>query len=1077
MPVPPVVAVVVIHEPGDWLGETLAALAGQDCPGLQHLVLVTGSESDPGRRAVLDLVATNLPGAVVRLLGGNPGFAAACNRVLDLVEGESGFFCFLHDDVALAPDAISRLVEEGYRSNVGVAGPKLVYWDEVRMIQSVGTMVDRFGVGVAVADVGELDQEQHDAVRDVFALSGACLMVRADLFRAVGGFTADLAIHGADLDLCWRCHAAAARVVVVPAAVARHRESMLRDAPTDTRDDTLAATGPPLVDAEAESTRVRTVLSLTPAPQLPLLIAQLIAHTVIRSLILLFTGRVGPAGVEVRALLSSVVGLGGVIARRRHAAAVRRVSGAEVRALQLQGSAHVTSWLRARARAAGIAQAAGPVVREATPRAVVTLWVLLAVLLVAGSRSLITGGIAEVGQMARTEGGVRDLVSAHVSGWWSAGFGQASAVPTGVLLWAIGGVVSLGDLDVARMLFVVALPLVGWLGAWRLASVLGTRAARVAGTLAYAAVPLPYAAIASGRWGALAVYAGLPWIVHLSRLVVGHVDLGRAYLDAAGNRVVEVDRDLFVDAPPTRMRRHCAALALVASSVAAFEPGIVVVVPVTVAALWLATWVHGAPALRSLRWLGVGAGIVGSAAVLNLPWSATYVRSGWWEALTGAPVEGGRDLGLVALASFSVGRFLFAPLSIALYVAVAGAVFLVRGAKVPWALRGALLTGVNLLLVVLDDAALLPVHLPEPAVMLVPAALGISICAASMGAALSVDLRRGKFSWRQPLGLVVTAAFAVGTVPVATNAVDGGWNQPSLAVVQLMNQLPGEDVDGGYRTLFIGDPRVLPGAPNNLGWGIGWSVVNGRAPDVTEMWETGPTRARDQALVALYGIVRGQTARSGRLLAPLGVRYVVVPIIDGGESRRESPIAAPDGLEEALSRQLDLKRRYSSPDLVIFENASWIPVRSVLAAPTADASARAGAESVISADLAGAVPALHSEDPVASVTGDLPVGTFHAAVSFNDRWRLTGPDGRGIPMRPAFGLTNAWDITTAGRHMLSFDTGALQSAGVILQFAAWCVLAWLAVARGRRPRRLTSAPTATEQSAVMSMDQGREGVL
>lgn len=1071
MPVPPVVAVVVIHEPGDWLGESLAALAGQDYQGLQHLVLVTGSESDPGRRGVLDLVATNLPRAVVRLLGGNPGYAAACNRVLELVEGESGFFCFLHDDVALAPDAISRLVEEVYRSNAGVAGPKLVYWDEIRMIQSVGTMVDRFGVELAVADEGELDQEQHDAVRDVFALSGACLMVRADLFRAVGGFTADLAIHGADVDLCWRCHAAAARVVVVPAAVARHRESMLRDAPADA----LADAESPLVDADAETARVRTVLSLTPAAQLPPFIPQLIAHTIARSLILLFTGRVGAAAVEVRALLSSVVGLGGILERRRHAADGRRVSGAEVRALQLQGSAHVTSWLRARARRAGIAQAAGPVVREATPRAVVTLWVFLAVLLAVGSRSLITGGIAEVGQMARTGGGVRDLIAAHVSGWWSAGFGQVSAVPTGVLLWAIGGVVSLGDMDVARMLFVVALPLVGWLGAWRLASVMGTRAARVAGTLAYAAVPLPYASIASGRWGALAVYAGLPWIVHLSRLVVGHIDLGRTYLDAAGNRVVEVDRDLFVDAPPSRMRRHCAALALLAASIAAFEPGVVVVVPVTVVALWLATWVHGAPALRSLRWLVVGAGIVGSAAVLNLPWSVTYVRSGWWEALTGAPVEGGRDLGLVALASFSVGRFLFAPLSIALYAAVAGAVFLVRGAKVPWALRGSLLTGVSLLLVVLDDAALLPAHLPEPAVMLVPAALGISICAASMGAALSVDLRRGKFSWRQPLGLLVAAAFAVGTVPVATNAVDGGWNQPSLAVVQLMSQLPDDDVDGGYRTLFIGDPRVLPGAPTNLGWGIGWSVVNGRAPDVTEMWETGPTRARDQALVALYGIVRGQTARSGRLLAPLGVRYIVVPIIDGGQSRRESPIAAPDGLEEALSRQLDLKRRYSSPDLVIFENASWIPVRSVLAAPAADASARAGAESVISADLAGAVPAFNSTDPDASVTGDLPAGTFHVAVPFTDRWRLTGPDGREIPVRPAFGLTNAWDITTQGRHVLSFDTGALQSTWVLLQFAVWCVLGWLAVARNRRPRRLTTAVTTGPESAVMSMGDGSGG--
>lgn len=1072
MPTPPVVAVVVVHEPGEWLSESLGGLAAQDYPGLQCLVLVTGDEADPSRRPILDAIATHLPGAVVRVLGANPGYAGACNRVLDLVQGDSGFFCFLHDDVALAPDAVTRLVEEVYRSNAGVAGPKLVYWDEPRMIQSVGTLVDRFGVELPVADEGELDQEQHDAVQDVFAVSGACLFVRADLFRAVGGFTADLSVHGADIDLCWRCHAAAARVVVVPAAVARHRESMVRDADREVMIDDDGAS----LDIGAEATRVRTVLSLTTAPQLVLLIPQLVAHTLARTLILLVTGRVGAAAVEIRALLAGVVGFVPILERRRKAARLRTVSGAEVRALQIQGSAHVSAWLRARARRAGLAESVGGPVREATPRTVVTLWVFLGLLLVVGSRSLIADRVADVGQMAEVgAGGVRDLVSTYAAGWWSAGFGQVSPAPTGVLLWAVGSLATLGDLDVARMLFVVALPFVGWLGAWRFASVMGTRASRVTGTLAYAAVPLPYASIAAGRWGALAVYAGLPWIVHLARLLVGHVDVGRTYVDTAGNRVVEVDRDLFVDAPPAQYVRHGATLALVTAAVAAFEPGIVVVVAMVVVALWLATWGHGAPALRSLRWVWVGVGAGGAAVVLNLPWSATYVRSGWWESLTSVPVEGGRDVGLVGLASFEVGRFVLAPLSLTLLAAVIGALFLVRGARVPWALRGALLTGVTFLLAVLDDAALLPAHLPEPAVVLAPAAFGLSICAASLGAALSVDLRRGRFSWRQPLGLLVGAAFMAGTVPAALNAVDGAWNQPSLAVAQLMRQLPDSTTEGDYRTVYLGDPRALPGAPSNLGWGIAWSVVNGRAPSLVEMWETPPTRAREQALVALYGIVRGKTARSGRLLAPIGVRYIVVPIIDGAGSRRDAPIPAPNGLVQALSRQLDLKRKYSSPDLVIFENAAWLPLRSMLGPTTAEASTRAGAESMITSDFSGAVPVLGSSDPDAAVAGELPPGTFHLSVPFTERWRLVGPDGRTVAVTPAFGLTNTYAVATEGVHTLSFRTGALHGVAVVFQFVAWCVVAWLALSRAGIRRRLrrsaqTSAATPSDGPALTMGD-------
>ena len=49
-------------------------------------------------------------------------------------------------------------------------------------------------------------------MRDTFSLSTACLLVRTDLFRAIGGFDAEVAGHGDELDLCWRAHASGARV-------------------------------------------------------------------------------------------------------------------------------------------------------------------------------------------------------------------------------------------------------------------------------------------------------------------------------------------------------------------------------------------------------------------------------------------------------------------------------------------------------------------------------------------------------------------------------------------------------------------------------------------------------------------------------------------------------------------------------------------------------------------------------------------------------------------------------------------------------------------------------------------------
>ncbi|MFM9133515.1 MAG: glycosyltransferase family 2 protein, partial [Actinomycetota bacterium] len=82
---PPVVATMVVHEPGDWFPETLAALAAQDNPGLQHLFLLSGDPSAAANSPARDLIETALPDAVIRYTGGNPGYAASCNAVLNLV--------------------------------------------------------------------------------------------------------------------------------------------------------------------------------------------------------------------------------------------------------------------------------------------------------------------------------------------------------------------------------------------------------------------------------------------------------------------------------------------------------------------------------------------------------------------------------------------------------------------------------------------------------------------------------------------------------------------------------------------------------------------------------------------------------------------------------------------------------------------------------------------------------------------------------------------------------------------------------------------------------------------------------
>ena len=85
--------------------------------------------------------------------------------------------------------------------------------------------MDRFGAPVRRVERREFDQSQHDEPREVFAVPGGCILVRADLFAAIGGFDDQISMLGEDIDLSWRARIAGARVVVTPAATVAHLEA------------------------------------------------------------------------------------------------------------------------------------------------------------------------------------------------------------------------------------------------------------------------------------------------------------------------------------------------------------------------------------------------------------------------------------------------------------------------------------------------------------------------------------------------------------------------------------------------------------------------------------------------------------------------------------------------------------------------------------------------------------------------------------------------------------------------------------------------------------------------------------
>ena len=998
---PPVVAAIVVHQPCPWLEEVVTSLASQDYPNLQTLFFVTSSTSSAST-AETEIIRHTLPAAVIRQVEGNPGYGPLMNEVSRLVEGESGFFCFMHDDVALDSNAISSMIEEMFRSNAGVVGPKIVMWDDVSVLQSVGLGADRIGDISPIVEQGEKDQEQHDAVRDVFLVPSACMLVRADLFREIGGFSPDMPLFGEDLDFCWRTHLSGARVLVVPTARARHRKEM---------DATRSVATMSALEARH---RVRTVATLSGRVQLPVVLVQLLLMAIARLVIGVFNGTFRQAQASLRASIAVVFDARYIIRRRAEVRPYRRVPAAEIHDLQSRGSARLWAFIRKRrSRVQEISGLTTANLANPKSRFVGATALIVFALIIFGSRGLIGGGVASVGEflpMRSASESPTALISSVVSGWWQAGFGQASANPTGIVLLAIAGIAVLGRIGAVQILAVVGALFVGCMGMWQVASGFFGSRARMIGLLVYAAVPVPYVAIAQGRFGVLTCYAALPWML---RLFV------RAGQRPDGAHKTQV----------------WASTVLFGAMVCAFEPTFIVLVIFASVA-----WMVGDLVSR-VRWQAVAAVLqlvcvlVVGIIVLNFPWSGGFIAADWWQQIIGVQTARAGNVGLATLARMDSGVMAISVLVLGLYVPVIVGLLIVRGDKLVWAARSATLVFFATVTVALADAGYVHFTLPELGILFVMVACGLSLASATMASFVFDDQAESVYRWWKPFASVALASIVIGGLPAVALSANGRWGQPKISLAQLLTQLPTDPASGDYNVVYVGRSDVLPLPAIRLNDQTAFAIADDGELTMRDHWLAPSNALTDSVAQALNATISQQTVRSGRLLSSLAVRYVVVPVIDGAVSSVDQPLEAPPGLLEGLSLQLDFRRVYTANDLVIFENMAYTPSLTKLDEASAVLSQQAGTDALLSSQLQVTQVVPRVSDIESSPT-PIDVGTVHLAVPFSKHLVLHVDDSDVIP-RVAFGGTTAFDSPVVGAATLDFNTPWSHIVLLLVQVMLW----------------------------------------
>jgi len=971
---PPVVAIVVTCNPGDWFVETLAAFRDQDYPNLAVLVIDAASTDDP-----LPVIAEVLPDAYVRRLGTNPGYGAATNRALRIVQGAS-HLVLCHDDVAPEPDAIRQMVAEAFRSNAGMVTPKLVDWSNPRQLLQMGGTVDMTGAFVAGVDRNDLDQGQHDMASEVFVANGGFVLVRSDLFAALGGFDPAMVLYGEDVDLSWRAQIAGARIVTAPKARVRHLEAASRglrpmdDSPLLERDDEGDAVGDTSFDALVlrRRHRLRTVLKMQRGPRLVLVAALQLLVNAIEIVYGVLIGRRDHAGAVAAAWSWNLSHWRGLMKLRRQAQHLRVVDNRRLSSQMAPARTRVAGVIRAdweEWREALRAESRSRELSSPFRHLPVIAWLFVLVMWALGSRRLIGGDLPVAGQFALLHDNPLDALRQFLGRFPGYSFGAAVTASPSHLFTAVVGAVFFGAMGTLRTALILGMLPLGAFGMARLARPLKSQRARVLVVLAYGAIPLPYESIAAGRWDGLICYAAAPWLlsrlmrVHGARPFVGrrgalHLRFGRSLsvdddepdalvvaelspdaqarnqLERAANLLGkssarEVAASLPVSAPLIdRMWflfvRRVVPLGLLLGLVGSFAPQFLLSAASVALALVVGGMISGEPQPDRARTIGVTSAALGIALLLLVP--AIIGSEAGLGGFIGHELSAASPDGLGRLLGFHVSDSTAWAFVIGLLIAGLPALLIGTDWRFQMSVRLWSVIFLEVFLTWLGSHGWLGPVVPDPHVMLAPGAVALALNVGLTAAVFHDDLRRtsvgiggqGRFSfdWRHSfakrylLPIVAYTAVFAAVVPLVGRTFDGAWELPKASPVALLSWMPDPTVAGSYRVLWLGDGALMPGGPRRLGSDLAGAVTVDGPGTIGLAPPDTAGRAEDEIASAVATARAGRTVQLGASLAPYSVRYVVVPLRPASDAASDAPVE-DEAAQRMVRAPADLLRSLS----------------------------------------------------------------------------------------------------------------------------------------------------------------------
>ena len=222
----PMVSVIICTKDcGHLLMQLVLGLVRPETDGVKEVILVLNQPKNAFAVAYHARLA-RLPLVRIVMYDREYNFSDQCNEGARVAGG--GFLLFLNDDVVPVGDRwLSRMLSHFADRRVGLVGPLLLYPDE--RVQHAGMYLGFNNVCGHTLRGAKLPRRHSSAglvPSNCSAVTGAAMLVRAEVFEALNGFDYSLATYLQDLDLCLRMLRMGLEIIYDPGAILFHMESI-----------------------------------------------------------------------------------------------------------------------------------------------------------------------------------------------------------------------------------------------------------------------------------------------------------------------------------------------------------------------------------------------------------------------------------------------------------------------------------------------------------------------------------------------------------------------------------------------------------------------------------------------------------------------------------------------------------------------------------------------------------------------------------------------------------------------------------------------------------------------------------